>query len=118
MIENENFDEMVTNSVNLLPEGIRSKIRNVAFIVDDVRLGNLLGQYHGVPNTAKPIYLTVLPDTITVFKRTIEAEAAANGEELSRLVRRVVWHEIGHYLGFGEKRIRELEKKWAKEGRI
>jgi|SRR3989344_1472790 len=114
----ENFELMVADAANALPQTIRDKVKNVAFLIDDEKMGNLLGLYHGVPNTAKPLHHPILPDVITIYQRTIEAEAERAGENIERTVKRVVWHEIGHHLGFGEKKIRELEKKWAKEGRI
>ncbi len=39
-------------------------------------------------------------------------------EDIQLLVRRVVWHEIGHHFGFGESEIRKLEQKWLAEGKI
>ncbi|OHA00583.1 MAG: hypothetical protein A3C11_02910 [Candidatus Sungbacteria bacterium RIFCSPHIGHO2_02_FULL_49_12] len=117
-MDHKDFETLIADAVNSLPQSIRDKIRNVAFLVDENTMGNLLGLYHGVPNTHKPLYHPFLPDTITIYRKTIEQEARSAGEQLEKVVKRVVWHEIGHHLGFGEKKIRELEKKWAKEERI
>ncbi len=112
------FETMIADAVNALPEQIRAKIKNVAFLVDTEKRGNLLGLYHGLPNPLKPFAQNALPDTITIYQRVVEEEAERSGEPIPRAAKRVVWHEIGHYFGFGEKKIRELEKKWAKEGRL
>jgi len=79
---------------------------------------DMVGLYHGIPHTERgPGYTMVLPDKITIWKGMIEA-IAKNGTEIPALVRKVVWHEIGHHLGFGEREIRRLEKKWEKEGKV
>jgi predicted Zn-dependent protease with MMP-like domain len=66
-----------------------------------------------------------LPDKITIYKGTIEKFAlrqaqglTAGEDQIASLVRRVVWHEIGHHFGFDEEGVRRLEEKWAKEGKI
>jgi predicted Zn-dependent protease with MMP-like domain len=59
----------------------------------------------------------VLPDKITIWKGTIE-RSAQNEAQIPSLVRRVVWHEIGHHLGFDEGQIQKLEEKWAKDNKI
>ena len=53
----------------------------------------------------------------TVWKGTIE-RFAGGSEKIPTLVRRVVWHEIGHHFGFNEPQIRALEDKWAREGKV
>ncbi len=58
-----------------------------------------------------------LPDKITVWKGTIE-KFAGGEENVPALVRRVVWHEIGHHFGFDEQQIQKLEQKWASEGKV
>jgi predicted Zn-dependent protease with MMP-like domain len=58
-----------------------------------------------------------LPDKITIWKGTIEKFAQSEAA-IPRLVRRVVWHEIGHHFGFEEAEIRQLEEKWEREGKI
>ena len=110
---------MVASAIAALPERISKEIKNVAFVLDDRIDGRLLGHYHGIPNIKRGAgYFWVLPDKITIFKRVIEAEAESSGEPLEKVVRRVVWHEIGHYFGYDEKGIRRLERKWEKSGRL
>jgi predicted Zn-dependent protease with MMP-like domain len=52
-----------------------------------------------------------LPDCIIIYKGPIEAYAGQDKEAIRKQVRRTVIHEIGHYWGLGEKRLRELG--WA-----
>ncbi len=114
------FEQLIVEAVGALPKSIRKKMKNVAIVLEDGEApnGQLLGLYHGVPQTVRGVhYYAVLPDKITIYKKTIEDYS--NGfEDLRRLVRRVIWHEIGHHFGFSEPAIRRLEKKWEKEKKI
>jgi predicted Zn-dependent protease with MMP-like domain len=48
-----------------------------------------------------------LPDRIYLYKKNLEA-ICHNREELKDQIRRTVLHEIGHYFGIDDKRLREL----------
>ncbi len=103
-----------------MPESIRDKMENVVFVLEEGEApgGNLFGLYHGIPKTDRgQNYTFVLPDKIVFYKKTIERHAAGD-DELKRLIRLVVWHEIGHHLGFSEKEIRRLERKWERERKL
>ena len=118
--ENE-FEKIVAEAVDALPERAREKIRNVAFLVENkvrrgvrgdlgLRMGDdLLGLYEGVPNTARGEGYSALPDRITIFRDPIEKICAGDEEKIRRLVHQVVWHEVGHFFGFGEESIQKLE---------
>lgn len=68
----------------------------------------LLGLYEGVPLTRRGhAYRLVTPDQITLFQHPLQ-RAAATEEELARLVRRTVIHEIGHHFGFSEADLNSL----------
>ena len=131
-MEKVEFENLINQSIEALPETIREKISNVDIVLEEGFSPNnsLFGLYHGVSKLHRGSaygMAPTLPDKITIWKGTIEqfsirqahnlsAEAQAN--EIKRLVRRVVWHEIGHHLGFNEPQIRKLEKKWEKEGKV
>ena len=131
-MQNEQFENLITEAVNALPEKIRKKMDNVEIVMEegDSPNNSLYGLYHGVPQVARgSSYGTnpTLPDKITIYKGTIErfalrqAQGLSAGEQelaIRSLVRRVVWHEIGHHFGFDEKGIQELERKWQKQGKI
>jgi len=121
-MDREEFELLVVKAVDGLPEELRSRLENVAIIVDDqptqyqVRksgLGRgqtLLGLYEGVPLTKRGVhYGMVQPDKITIFQKPIEAKCK-NGGSIVEEIQRVVWHEIAHYFGIGEARIRQIEK--------
>ncbi|OGK33584.1 hypothetical protein A3H80_03490 [Candidatus Roizmanbacteria bacterium RIFCSPLOWO2_02_FULL_37_19] len=115
MITRDEFEQIIIDSIESLPIQIKNDIDNVEFILEegDSPGGKLLGFYQGIPQTKRGNnYSFVLPDRIIIFKKTIERYAYYTREELHKIIKRVVWHEIGHYFGYSEKKIRELEKKW------
>mgnify|MGYP001608271029 FL=1 len=102
-------------------------MNNVAFVVERVARPKkakeigikineaLLGLYEGVPKTKRGAgYFGVLPDKITIFQQPLEELTGRDENKLKRLVYEVVWHEVGHHLGFDEKEIRALEAKKEK----
>ncbi|MFH1036943.1 MAG: metallopeptidase family protein [Patescibacteria group bacterium] len=124
MLENE-FENLVNQAIQDLPEEIRQKMENVAITVDEtpareqlrktgIRYGRtLLGLYEGVPETAwGKGFGNHLPDKITIFRDSIK-RFAQTPEEIKKLVKSVVWHEIAHHFGIDEKEVRKLEKKWS-----
>lgn len=114
MIEVE-FEKLVREAVDSLPENIRKKMDNVEIVVEQGSPnGPFLGLYQGVPKTAWGRGFGMrLPDKITIFQRPLERSSRSE-EELKEIVKNVVWHEIGHHFGYDEKGIRELERKRKK----
>jgi len=117
----EDFEAMVRRAVDELPDSFRERIANLEFAVEDVarpddyarvtvpRGATLLGVYRGVPVTRRGAgYNMMLPDRIVIFQRPIE-RLAHNEEDLYGRVRRVVHHEIAHYFGISDERLRELD---------
>jgi predicted Zn-dependent protease with MMP-like domain len=130
-MELSEFENLVSQAVAALPESIRQKLDNVAITVEegDSPNNSLFGLYHGVSQLNRGSSYgmgATLPDKITIWKGTIEkfalrqAQGLAAGDEsnIPALVRRVVWHEIGHHFGFDEAQIRRLEEKWREEGKV
>ena len=80
------FEELAADAVDELPEWVRQRLENVEVIVEDLPppgQPGLLGLYEGVPLTKRHRYSGVLPDRITLFRRTIESQAAGD-EDLKR----------------------------------
>lgn len=121
-MENDLFENLISEAVAALPENIRSKLSNVEITMEEGGSPNnsLFGLYHGVSQLNRGSSYGMgptLPDKITIYKGTIEK--FAQGESaIPGLVRRVVWHEIGHHFGFDEAGIRKLEQKWAEQGKL
>lgn len=113
-MKQSDFEKLVVKAVETLPESIQKKMENVAIMIEEGEIpgGNLLGLYHGIPKIERGAgYTMVLPDKITIYKKTIE-KSAGSEEKIPQLVREVVWHEIAHHFGFSEIQVRKLEKKW------
>ena len=71
---------------------------------DDV----LFGLYEGIPLTERSSsYSLVLPDRITLFRRTFEQECATEAEMIEE-IRRTILHEVAHHAGFGEERLKDV----------
>ncbi|MHC2994090.1 MAG: metallopeptidase family protein [Candidatus Atribacteria bacterium] len=122
-VTDEEFEELVKEAVNSLPEKFKEKMENIAVVIEDLPSQELLmemkikspygllGLYRGVPYTRRGIwYRNVLPDKIIIFKRPIEVRCR-NKEDIKESVRRVVIHEIGHYFGLGEVDLRKIERE-------
>lgn len=114
------FEKLVIESLQDLPAPIREKLENIEIIIEDFpdRLTlremkitspyNLLGLYRGVPYSKRGHwYGNVLPDTITIYQKPIEA-LCRDENKMKEKVREVVAHEIGHYFGFSEAKLRKL----------
>jgi predicted Zn-dependent protease with MMP-like domain len=110
VVSNKEFEEMINQALDSLPSSIQQKMENVEIVLEDEIEASprLLGLYHGVPQTKRGVYYSwVLPDKITIFKRTIERYATSN-EHLARIVRHVIRHEIAHHFGYSDE---ELERR-------
>jgi acetylglutamate kinase len=105
-----------------IPDGLRAHVRGVAISViemaDDETLDamgiespwDLTGLYTGTPIGARSVSdLPRPPDLIFLYRQPILMEWIETGEDLGRLVRNVVIHEIAHHFGFTEEEIDALE---------
>jgi predicted Zn-dependent protease with MMP-like domain len=117
------FEEVVVVALKRLPRFIKEKMENVDVVVErqasqevlnEMGLhfpSELLGLYQGVPYDRRGFYYgNVLPDKITLFQIPIESICQTKGE-VKEKVREVIIHEVGHYFGLDEDRLRELEKE-------
>ena len=119
---NEEFENLISQAVSALPPAIQEKLYNVDIVMEEGESPNnsLFGLYNGVNQLNRGAGYGIggtLPDKITIYKGTIE-KFAANPSQIPSLVRRVVWHEIGHHFGFDEAGVRKLEQKWAAQGKV
>jgi len=114
------FEELVVDVLDDLPEQILNKMENVDVVIEDWPSGEhkdeagiddggtLYGLYEGVPLTARDGgYFLIAPDKITIFKRPIETTCNSR-EEIAEQVRITVIHEVAHHFGIGEERLAEL----------
>jgi predicted Zn-dependent protease with MMP-like domain len=105
------FEELVAEALDGLPGWVLERLENVEVIVEDrppQGEPNLLGRYHGIPLTERRNYAGVLPDTITLYRSTIE-RSARDEAELRAVVAHTVEHEVAHFFGISDERLRELD---------
>jgi predicted Zn-dependent protease with MMP-like domain len=119
------FDRLVERACAKIPRRFRRRLANIAFIVESepsvaqlrssgVPPGHtLLGLYRGRPLTHRSVSDSfTMPDQIIIFQGPHE-RLAANGRHLEKLVEETVWHEVAHYFGMDEARVRRAEKRRA-----
>ena len=119
-VTRQRFEELVADALDTIPRELATEMHNVAVLVEDWPAetqrprggGTLLGLYEGVPLTKRgPVgYTNVMPDRITIFQGPLSARAR-DEVELAAQVRKTVLHEVGHYFGISDERLRELG--WA-----
>ena len=112
-MDRERFEKLVEEALDRLPEYFRSKLANVAILIEDraprgrQHDGILLGLFHGVPLTQKSTFQMALPDRIIIYQKNIEAVCATD-EEIRREIRATVLHELGHFFGLSEEELRDV----------
>ena len=118
----EKFLELVEEAVLGVPDEFASYMENIRISVEqypslellkDMELPatqTLLGVYRGVPfNKRRRSWSPLLPDEIVIFQQPIERICGGNPEKIRDQIRRTVVHEIGHYFGISEQRMRDLD---------
>ena len=117
------FEELVVLALRKLPKFFKKKMKNVDVVVEDrasrdllSEIGlqsplELLGLYQGIPLDRRGFYYgNVLPDKITLFQVPIESICQTR-EEIEEKVKEVVIHEVGHYFGLDDEKLREIEEE-------
>lgn len=115
------FDALVAAAWERIPPRFRRRMKNIALLVADEpsdtqlargrvpRGSTLLGLYEGRPLTTRSVFEPfAMPDRITIFQGPHE-RMARSPEELAKLVEDTVWHEVAHYFGMDERRVRAAE---------
>jgi acetylglutamate kinase len=106
-----------------IPAALRRHVGNVAIAVEDLaddeliaEMGlnspwDLTGLYHGTPIGERSVLdIAPMPDRIVLYRQAILLEWVELGEDLFRLVRNVLIHEIAHHFGFSDGDIEALEQ--------
>src|SRR5271167_4168282 len=118
-MEREHFVRVVEEVLDSLPQEFRSRIRNVAVLVEDIPPNQslpqsgqqerlLLGLFHGVPTTRRSIFdLPTGPDHIVLYQKNIE-EVCSSESEVREQIRLTVIHELGHYFGLDEDQLKDV----------
>lgn len=119
-MDKKRFEALVEEAIKSLPEESIKLLKNITIIVEDfpsqeildavgATRNSLLGLYHGVPFKHRgPYYGNLPPDVISIYQKPIEYICSTE-KEIQAKVKEVVLHEVGHYFGLSENRLRENE---------
>ncbi len=124
------FETLISDAFDRLPEWVREKVRNVAIIAEDVvddetvldmqleSNMDLLGLYRGVPLTERNHDAGIaFPDVISIYRLPIEEESAESGKSVGEVVFDTLWHEIAHHFGLDEDAVQKREEEREAGGR-
>lgn len=115
----DEFEAMVRRAIDALPAEFRERIANVEFAVEDFArpsdyarhtapAATLLGVYRGVPLTRRGAhYNMITPDTIVLFREPLQY-LSRTAEDLEARIHHVLRHEVAHYFGISDERLREI----------
>ena len=118
----EELAELAEIAFAAIPAPLREAVRGTLILVEELpddetleSLGlehpwELTGLDRGVPLTENSVLdAPAEPDTILLYREPILVEWVESGEDLFRLVRTVLIHEIAHHFGYSEEGIARLE---------
>lgn len=112
-VERQRFEQLANEVLADLPEPFRSRLSNLAIIVEDsppqepYRGALLLGLFSGVPRTLKSVFSADPPDHIFLYQKNIEAVCSTEAQVVQQ-IRDTLLHEIGHYFGLSEEELRNI----------
>jgi predicted Zn-dependent protease with MMP-like domain len=119
----EDIGDMADRALAAIPSRLRDYVRGVAILVEEVadddtlaeleieNAWELTGLYRGVPLGQRDAGATRHePDMILLYREPILLEWIETGEDLFRLVRNVLIHEVAHHFGFSDADIEDLER--------
>ncbi|MBN8873161.1 MAG: metallopeptidase family protein [Rhodospirillales bacterium] len=115
---------MAERALQAIPARLARHVDNVGISVEDMpddetldELGiesawDLTGLYRGTPLPERSVSDPVRsPDLIVLYREPILLEWIETGEDLFRLVRNVVVHELAHHFGFSDAAIEAIERE-------
>ena len=104
------FEELVSDALDKVPEGLADAMDNVVVLVEDRNPDEptLLGLYEGIALTERTSsYGGVLPDRITIYREAI-LDTCDDEWEVVQEVAITVVHEIAHHFGIDERTLHDL----------
>jgi predicted Zn-dependent protease with MMP-like domain len=108
------FEQLVIDELDLLPDDMIDGLDNVAFVTEDRPEDgslDLLGLYDGIALTERGQYgFGELPDRIILYREPLLA-VSETLEQLREEVHVTLVHEIAHYYGIDDDQLHELG--WA-----
>lgn len=109
----EEFEELVVDELDALPDEMVDGLENLVFVVEDRAEdgSDILGLYDGTALTQRDRYgFGELPDRIVLFREPLLA-LCADLDELRDEIHVTLVHEIAHYYGIDDEELHRLG--WA-----
>ncbi|HWM63739.1 MAG TPA: metallopeptidase family protein [Solirubrobacterales bacterium] len=98
MAELDEFESLVADAIDALPEQFQKLLERVPVVVSDHGMENrAYGQYFG-DGMAQERY----EDRIVIYRDTLERDFGHDRELLARQVEQTLRHELAHHLGWDE----------------
>ena len=120
----DDIADLAERALAAIPARLAEHVRGVGISVEEMPddetlddLGiespwDLTGLYHGTPLTERSVSdVARPPDLIFLYRQPILMEWIETDEDLYRLVRNVLVHEIAHHFGFSDAAIEALERE-------
>lgn len=113
----EEFEDIVRQTIEELPEEFLSKLDHIGFEVRDwpdrrdrraTGRSMLLGFQHGVSELERSVMRPWEPPQRIVIFQGPHERMFPDPDRLRAEIRKTVLHEIGHYFGMNEEQIRRL----------
>ena len=108
----EQFEEAVSDALDLVPAELTAQMSNVVVLVEDNAPQDdpeLLGLYEGTPLTERDSWWAAgsLPDRITIYRHPTLAVCDSVQDVVEEVAVTVV-HEIAHHFGIDDDRLHAL----------
>jgi predicted Zn-dependent protease with MMP-like domain len=104
-LDDQDFEELVRDALDDLPDLLRNALRHVAVVISDGgRRAGAYGLYQGDGARSDNIH-----DRIVIFRDTLRRDFGHDGDLLRDQVTRTVRHELAHHVGFDELGVSRLD---------
>ena len=104
-LNDEDFEELVRDALDDLPDLLRNALRHVAVVISDGgRRAGAYGLYQGGQTRRDDTH-----DRIMIFRDTLRRDFGHDPELLRDQVVRTVRHELAHHVGFDELGVSRLD---------
>ena len=104
-LDDQDFEELVRDALDDLPDLLRNALRHVAVVISDGgRRAGAYGLYQGDGATRDNTH-----DRIVIFRDTLRRDFGHDADLLRDQVTRTVRHELAHHVGFDELGVSRLD---------
>jgi predicted Zn-dependent protease with MMP-like domain len=104
-LDDDDFEELVRDALDDLPDLLRNALSHVAVVVSDGgRRQRAYGLYQGDGATREDTH-----DRIVIFRDTLRRDFGHDSDLLRDQVTRTVRHELAHHVGFDELGVSRLD---------